>query len=306
MLLLRTLSPPAAAERLSSSLISEKLPSSLFMQRVAGKLRKSGATQALDAFLKRVRGEEPEKPGQKLDGQNPVEEEEWDFAKAFFLTSTSSVDDVLWLLPFAVHEDRIKFCSCYLALRISLTAAAGAAGKLFQDADSALPSIHLSKVLSLIVVATTAFLSWLLFVQWRREVRARQLETQHSVNAPAEATPGDLHSDARGEGALPKADSGSEQCVGGGIKSLDLYKVAMMTCLASLDNETLYVAALGDKLVTTWSLLLCQILVSSSIVLACAGVGYFSHLVEWIASIPLFVFMLLTCIQALVAFFFSA
>jgi len=305
MLLLQTLSPPAAAERLSSSLISEKLPSSLFMQRVAGKLRQSRATQALDAFLKRVRGKEPEKPGQKLDGKNPVEEE-WDFAKAFFLTSTSSVDDVLWLLPFAVHEDRIKFCSCYLAIRTSLTAAAGAAGKLFQDADSAMPSIHLSKVLSLIVVATTAFLSWLLFVQWRREVRARQLETQDSVNAPAEATPGDLHSDARGGGVPPKADGGSEQCVGGGIKSLDLYKVAMMTCLASLDNETLYVAALGDKLITTWSLLLCQILVSSSIILACAGVGYFSYLVEWLTSIPLFVFMLLTCIQALVAFFFSA
>jgi len=288
MLLLQTLSPPAAAERLSSSLISEKLPSSLFMQSVAGNLRQSRAAQALDAFLKRVTGEEPVKPRERLDGKSPVEEE-WDLAKAFFLTSTSSVDDVLWLLPFAVHEDRIKFCSCYLAVRISLTAAAAAGGKLFQDADAALPSVHLSKVLSLMLVATTAVLAWLLFVQWRREVRARQLETQDSVNAAAEA------------------GGGSEQCGGGmGMKSLDLYKVAMMTCLASLDNETLYVAALGDKLITTWSLLFCQIVVSSSIILACAGVGYFSHVVEWIASIPLFVFMLLTCIQALVAFFFSA
>eukprot|EP00441_Pelagodinium_beii_P044359 CAMPEP_0197631414 /NCGR_PEP_ID=MMETSP1338-20131121/8579_1 /TAXON_ID=43686 ORGANISM="Pelagodinium beii, Strain RCC1491" /NCGR_SAMPLE_ID=MMETSP1338 /ASSEMBLY_ACC=CAM_ASM_000754 /LENGTH=231 /DNA_ID=CAMNT_0043202847 /DNA_START=190 /DNA_END=882 /DNA_ORIENTATION=+ len=224
--------------------------------------------QIADAILKRITGKE-EIPARilrsSLDRNETVVDEEWDFAKALLLTSTSSADDILWLLPFAIHEDRFKFCSCYLAVRTSLTVVAAAGGKLFQQADKAMPNIHASKVLSGIVVAITAVFAWFLFVQWRRELRIRQLASMpYSDGAPAEASSDNF----RGS-----CDQRDKNC--GGLQSLDVYKVVTMTLLASLDNETMYVAALGDQLVTTPSLLLSQLFVSLAIIFICASMGYF-------------------------------
>jgi len=185
-----------------------------------------------------------------------------------------SFDDVMWLLPFAVHRRKQRFMFFYFScMQIVVLAACLAVDFEILLAKVLPANVHINQLFqwcsTSLLVCYTAYL----FIEWRSE----QDTAGAAARAVFEQQKGPINEPARKE------------------QKRTLIQLFVISSCGSINNFTVYAMLLMSHMVSGPQLVVAVLLVSALVVAFCLCAGQVRAVVTFIEGIPLWCIMTAVC-----------
>jgi len=185
-----------------------------------------------------------------------------------------SFDDVMWLLPFAVHRRKQRFMCFYLfCMQLVVLAACLAVDFEILLAKVLPANVPINQLFQWFSTSLLVFYTAYLFIEWRSE----QDSAGASARAVLEQQKGPINEPARKE------------------QKRTLIQLFVISSCGSINNFTVYAMLLMSHLVSGPQLVVAVVLVSALVVALCLCAGQVRPVVTFIEGIPLWCIMTAVC-----------
>lgn len=200
---------------------------------------------------------------------------------AFAAVFTMCTDDLLWFMPFAIHERKKTFCVWYVIfMELTVLVSCSLVG-LVAWADQIWPDNPLQLIMELASTAFLAYYTVSLAVEWYYDSDSDDNnDEQKDVNQEREENVDQANDDVRKEGQeiLPQTHKSRTRTV---------TELMLISVLGNLDNFTLYIALLFAGVFSGPELMFGAFLSACLVCAICVGLSWLDIIRRVFEYIPL-------------------